>query len=92
MKKPRRSLSSPRKTVAQAEPPQLRQSRKPPITPRFLTLQGAVAYTGLSIRSLYYAIAKGEFKVAKNGGRTIVERAELDRWLDSRNQLVEIEG
>jgi Helix-turn-helix domain len=62
------------------------------IIPRYLTLRGgATAYTGLSIRTLYNAVARGEFKVGKNGGRTVVERIELDRWLDRRVRPVKVE-
>ncbi len=61
------------------------------IRPRYMLLRpDALTYTGVSLSGLYRAARAGELKLEKNGGRTVVATAELDRWLAERVRPAEL--
>ncbi len=51
------------------------------LTPLAISVSEAVRISGLGKTSLYAAIAAGELKVKKAGRRTLVETAELKRFI-----------
>ena len=53
-------------------------------TKRLLRINDAAEYSSLSRSTLYAASRAGELVLVKIGSATRIERAELDRWLDSR--------
>jgi hypothetical protein len=53
------------------------------MTPRFLKIPEAVAYSGKSRTSLYTAIARGEIVAVKDRKTTLIDRESLDRHLDT---------
>lgn len=54
-----------------------------------LTRKDAAEYLGISTRYLDKLAAAGEIRRCKFGAKTIYQRSELDRLLDSRLQTVE---
>lgn len=55
--------------------------------PDWLTVSTAHEASGTPRRTIQYAISKGDLKARKLPGATgayLIERAELERWLDSR--------
>lgn len=52
------------------------------MTPRFLKIPDAVAYSGKSRTSLYMAISRGDVIARKSGRVTLIDRESLDRHLD----------
>lgn len=54
--------------------------------PRALTIEGAAAYLSCSVKFVRSLIWKRELKYVKAGKRFIIDRQELDRWLESNQQ------
>lgn len=50
---------------------------------QWVTLKGASEYTSLSIAKLRRAVACGELRVSKRGGRLLFKVYWLDLWLTS---------
>lgn len=48
-----------------------------------VTIPNAVEITGLGRTSLYHSIKQGKLKVKKSGRRTIIEMAELRRFIEN---------
>lgn len=55
----------------------------PPIPRIALSVDNASVATGFSVRRIFYAIANGELRARKHGKCTIIELAELQRWVTS---------
>lgn len=53
------------------------------MTPRFLKIPDAVAYSGKSRTALYVAMAKGDIIARKSGKTILIDRESLDHHLDS---------
>jgi predicted DNA-binding transcriptional regulator AlpA len=53
------------------------------MTPRYLKIPDAVAYSGKSRTSLYLALSRGEITARKSGKVTLINRESLDRHLDN---------
>ncbi len=53
------------------------------MTPRYLKIPEAVAYSGKSRTALYIAIARQEIIARKAGKITLIDRESLDAHLDS---------
>jgi excisionase family DNA binding protein len=54
--------------------------------PRALTVQGAAAYLSTSVKFIRHLIWKRELKYVKAGKRFIIDKHELDRWLNQNQQ------
>ena len=58
---------------------------------RMLSIRDSETYTGLSRYSLRRAVLKSELSICKvnpsRTGKVLIERAELDRWLNSKKQI-----
>lgn len=54
------------------------------INPRTMSVVDGSAYTGLSQHQIRQMIVRGEIQARKAGRRVLIERAELDRWLDAQ--------
>lgn len=52
------------------------------MTPRYLKIPDAVAYSGKSRTSLYIAMARGDVVARKSGKVTLIDRESLDRHLE----------
>ena len=52
------------------------------MTPRYLKIPEAVAYSGISRTRLYAALSRGEIIARKSGKITLIDRESLDRHLD----------
>lgn len=53
------------------------------MTPRFLKIPEAVAYSGISRTRLYVALSRNEITAKKSGKITLIDRESLDTHLDS---------
>ena len=51
--------------------------------PFTLTIKRACEASGLSRSTIYEAMGKGALPALKVGRRTLVRRADLERWLDA---------
>ena len=64
------------------------QTKKNAIAPRWLTLEGASTYSGLTIRTLQNYIAAGHIRssnvvaTGKTRGRRLLDRASLDDFIE----------
>lgn len=54
------------------------------INPRSMSVLDASAYIGLSVHQIRQMIVHGELQARKAGRRVLIERAELDRWVDEQ--------
>lgn len=67
----------------------MQQSFAPDVLPNLavprlaLTPDAAALATRFSIRRIFYALSKGELAAKKHGRSTVIEVAELQRWLAS---------
>lgn len=57
---------------------------------RLLTVTKTAAYLSLSTRSVYRLIEKRELAVIRIGRKTLVDRADIDNWIDGRKLAREI--
>ena len=48
---------------------------------QWLTINGVAEYSSLSIAKIRRAVASGELKVSKGGGRFLFKIKWIDRWL-----------
>ena len=48
---------------------------------QWLTINGVAEYSSLSIAKIRRAVASGELKVSKGGGRLLFKIKGIDRWL-----------
>jgi len=48
---------------------------------QWLTINGVAEYSSLSIAKIRRAVASGELKVSKGGGRLLFKIKWVDRWL-----------
>ncbi len=48
---------------------------------QWLTINGVAEYSSLSIAKIRRAVASGELKVSKGGGRLLFKIKWIDRWL-----------
>jgi hypothetical protein len=53
------------------------------MTPRYLKIPDAVAYSGKSRTALYLAMARGDIIARKSGKITLIDRESLDQHLES---------
>jgi excisionase family DNA binding protein len=53
------------------------------MTPRFLKVPDAVAYSGMSRSRIYVSLARGEIIARKDGRTTLIDRESLDRHLEN---------
>ncbi len=53
------------------------------MTPRYLKVQDAVSYSGISRTRLYAALSRDEILARKSGKITLIDRESLDRHLDA---------
>lgn len=53
------------------------------MTPRYLKIPDAVAYSGKSRTSLYLAMARGDIIARKSGKVTLIDRESLDQHLEN---------
>jgi excisionase family DNA binding protein len=68
----------------------LHESRKPQApaeTPRALTIPHAARYLSCSVKFVRSLIWKRELKYVKVGRRFIIDRHELDRWLNENQRM-----
>lgn len=49
---------------------------------RWLNINGVSKYSSLSISKIRRAVASGELKVSKRGGRLLFKASWVDRWLN----------
>jgi len=74
----------PRKApVASAAKPSL-TSTPPPITPRLVTIKQAAAYCSCSVWAIRQVIWSKELRACKIGNRFLIDRGDLDRFIDAR--------
>jgi excisionase family DNA binding protein len=59
----------------------------PENNPRAFTVQGAAAYLSTSVKFIRQLIWKRELKYVKAGKRFIIDRNELDRWLNQSQKV-----
>jgi excisionase family DNA binding protein len=57
------------------------------VSPRMLTIPQAAAYVGASVKFIRSLIWKRELRYIKAGKRFVIDRAELDRWLDANQRV-----
>lgn len=74
----------PRKTSA-ALPIRLSQaSTQTPMTPRLVTIKQAAAYCSCSVWAIRQVIWSNELRACKIGNRFLIDRGDLDRFVDAR--------
>jgi len=54
---------------------------------RYLSIDGAAEYTGLSASFLYKLAGRRRIPVARIGKRLVFDKALLDRWISRRQAL-----
>ena len=57
------------------------------VSPRMLTIPQAACYIGASVKFVRSLIWSRQIKYIKAGKRFIVDRAELDKWLDANQRV-----
>jgi len=62
----------------------LQTSIQLPITPRLVTIKQAAAYCSCSVWSIRQAIWSKELPACMIGKRYLIDRADLDRFIDAR--------
>lgn len=73
-----------RKTSA-AFPTRLSQtSTQTPITPRLVTIKQAAAYCSCSVWAIRQVIWSKELRACKIGNRFLIDRGDLDKFIDAR--------
>jgi excisionase family DNA binding protein len=50
---------------------------------RWLTIREGAAYARISKSGLYVLVSRGEVRIHKLGGRSLVDRHELDRLIET---------
>lgn len=68
---------SPRRQLLQPAPPAAEEVPRPLVW----SVQDAARQLGLSERQVWYHIKRGNLRALKNGGRTVVADAELQRYV-----------
>ena len=53
---------------------------------RLISQTEAAKYVGISATSLWRAAKRGDLQFVKIGGRTLVDIADLDRWINESKQ------
>lgn len=56
-------------------------------SPRMLTIPQAAAYIGGSVKFVRSLIWSRQLRYVKAGKRFVIDRAELDRWLDANQRV-----
>jgi excisionase family DNA binding protein len=51
---------------------------------RLFRIKEAMAYAAVSKTKLYQERKEGHLEIKKLGGTAVIERSELDRWIDER--------
>ena len=63
-------------------------TKKPPIQPAILRMQGAADYLSVSRAYIYILINRGELTQIKLGTFAVgIRRAELDAWINTQAKL-----
>jgi excisionase family DNA binding protein len=55
-----------------------------PITPRLVTIKQAAAYCSCSVWAIRQVIWSKELRACKIGNRFLIDRGDLDRFIDAR--------
>jgi excisionase family DNA binding protein len=56
--------------------------QQPTNAPRLYSAKEAAKYIGLSTREVYNMIANGELPAVRHGKRTMLDKRDLDSWID----------
>ena len=62
------------------------QRRNGPTANRLLSVKDAAAYIGRTEQALQHLIHKREIVVVRKGRRVHLDRADLDRWIESNKE------
>ena len=81
--KPRKSMFKSEKQNALAEAQAAGTSRQP-ITPAFLKVPAAVAYSGIGRSTLYELMGERKIKSHRIGSARVIDRASLDAFISSQ--------
>lgn len=62
--------------------------RRPPIEPRFLTLEDVATFLSVSVPQVYSLVRSGELPAIKIGGRGVwrVDRNQLDSYIEKLHE------
>ena len=74
----------PRKTSAAVSTKPSSASTQTPITRRLVTIKQAAAYCSCSVWASHQAIWSKELLACKIGNRFLIDRGDLDRFIDAR--------
>lgn len=74
----------PRKGPVASARKQSQTSIQTPITPRLVTIKQAAAYCSCSIWAIRQVIWSKELRACKIGNHFLIDRADLDRFIDAR--------